>query len=77
MAAGYAGGGVTLVDLRGPAIIHTALLSDLVGGKHKRGSIRRAAPGTPSTEYATAVEFGVMTLEGDGTLFPNMARPPN
>lgn len=69
VAAGYAGGGVTLVDLRGPAIIHTALLNELVGGKNRRGSIRRAAPATQSTEYATAIEFGIMTLEGDGMLF--------
>ncbi|KIX06893.1 uncharacterized protein Z518_04869 [Rhinocladiella mackenziei CBS 650.93] len=65
VAAGYAGGGVTLVDLRGPAIIHTALLNELAGGKHRRGSIRRSTPATQSTEYPTAMEFGIMTLEGD------------
>ncbi|KIY02561.1 uncharacterized protein Z520_01026 [Fonsecaea multimorphosa CBS 102226] len=65
VAAGYAGGGVTIVDLRGPAIIHTSLLNEMVGGKHRRGSIRRAAPATQSTEYATAMEFGILTLDGD------------
>jgi len=73
VAAGYAGGGVTLVDLRGPAIIHAALLNELAGGKHRRGSIRRTAPATQSTEYPTVVEFGIMTLEGDGKLLHQLA----
>ncbi|KAJ9604058.1 Lethal(2) giant larvae sro7 [Cladophialophora chaetospira] len=63
-AAGYANGGLTIVDLRGPAIIHTAVLSEMVGGNHRRGSIRRSTA-APSSEYATALEFGIMTLEGD------------
>jgi syntaxin-binding protein 5 len=69
VAAGYAGGGVTLIDLRGPAIIHSALLSDLSGGKGKRASIRRTNTQAPSQEYPTVFEFGIMTLEGDGACF--------
>ncbi|KIW11213.1 hypothetical protein PV08_10513 [Exophiala spinifera] len=65
VAAGYAGGGVTVVDLRGPAIIHTVLLNEIVAAKHRRNSIRRSATTTHSTEYATAMEFGIMTLDGD------------
>lgn len=70
VAAGYASGGVTLIDLRGPAIIHSALLSDLSGGRSKRVSIRRSNSQTPSQEYPTVLEFGIMTLEGDGARFP-------
>ena len=66
-AAGYASGGVTILDLRGPAIIHTAMLSELVGGSHRRGSVRRSAGAAPLSEYATTMEFGIMTLDGDGT----------
>lgn len=66
VAAGYAGGGVTIVDLRGPAIIHTALLNEIVATKHRRNSVRRSATTPQSTEFATAVEFGIMTLDGDG-----------
>ena len=69
VAAGYAAGGVSIVDLRGPAIIHTAVLSEIVGGSHRRGSIHRSAGTAPSSEYPTAIEFGVMTLDSDG-MFP-------
>ena len=65
-AAGYASGGITIVDLRGPAIIHTALVNELVGGSHRRGSVRRSIPTGPSNEYSTIMEFGIMTLDGDG-----------
>jgi hypothetical protein len=66
VAAGYAAGGVTIIDLRGPAIIHTALLNEVAGDKHKKGSIRRSNSQTQSAEYATVMDFGIMTLEGDG-----------
>ncbi|EXJ85737.1 hypothetical protein A1O1_06105 [Capronia coronata CBS 617.96] len=66
VAAGYAGGGITIIDLRGPAIIYTVLLGELVGGKHRKGNLKRTSTGTTqSTEYATAMDFGIMTLEGD------------
>ncbi|KIW69668.1 hypothetical protein PV04_05532 [Phialophora macrospora] len=65
VAAGYAAGAVSIVDLRGPAIIHTAVLSEMVAGSHRRGSIRRSAAAAPSSEYPTAMEFGILTLDGD------------
>lgn len=75
VAAAYSGGGVTLVDLRGPAIIHTALLSEISGGKHRKSSNRRSTPATQSAEYGTAMEFGIMTLDGDGECSQNDAAP--
>jgi hypothetical protein len=66
VAGGHAGGGVTIVDLRGPAIIYSELLSGLVGGKHRKASVRRSNPVTQSVEYPTAVEFGILSLDGDG-----------
>lgn len=65
VGVGYASGGITIIDLRGPAIIHTQILSDLKGSSNKRMSVRRSNSDTQSTEYATVLEFGVMTLEGD------------
>ena len=69
VAAGYASGGITLIDMRGPAVIHTALLSDLSGKTSKRGSaiggIRHSSTQPSTPEFPTSMEFGVMTLEGD------------
>ncbi|KAK4942485.1 Lethal(2) giant larvae sro7 [Elasticomyces elasticus] len=65
VAVAYSGGGVTLVDLRGPAIIHSALLNELSVGKHGKSTKRRSTPATQSVEYGTTMEFGIMTLEGD------------
>ena len=65
VAVGYDSGGVTIIDLRGPAIIHTVLLSEVVA-KKRRGSIRKGDSSHDRTEWPTVMEFGVMTLEGDG-----------
>lgn len=70
VAVGYEGGGISIIDLRGPAIIHTALISELVI-KHRRGSIKGGMRGRSNShptqkEWPTTIEFGVMTLEGDG-----------
>ena len=73
VAVGYDSGGVTIIDLRGPAIIHTVLLSDVVA-KKRRGSIRHHEQGKDRTEWPTTMEFGVMTIEGDGQCFCLYAR---
>lgn len=65
VAVGYDSGGITVIDLRGPAIIYTVLLGDLVS-KKRRGSIRRGDQSHDRSEWPTAIEFGVMTLDGDG-----------
>ena len=73
LAACYESGGITIIDLRGPAVIHTALLSALVvkragsiAGKIKGG--RTSQDSGSQKEYATVVEFGIITLDGDGKL---------
>lgn len=72
LASGYESGGITVIDLRGPAIIHTALLSSLV--MKRSGSISSAIKGKRSShqpsqgsqsEYPTVIEFGILTLDGD------------
>lgn len=66
VAAGFEGGSLAIIDLRGPAIIHTAHLSEFTKPQ-KRSSFRktRGSEDTPA-EWPTSIEFGVMTLEGEG-----------
>ncbi len=68
VGVGFEGGSIAVVDLRGPAVIYSAGLSDMTK-PNKRGSLRRSdshKQGKP--EWPTVMEFGVMTLEGDGEL---------
>ena len=66
VAIGFEAGSITVVDLRGPAIIYQGHTSDFAQ-KSKRGSIRRSNSQTPSSgDWATSMEFGVMTLEEEG-----------
>lgn len=61
-------GSIAVVDMRGPAIIHTQLLSDL-SLKSKKGIGRRSnSHAFDRGEWPTVIEFGVMTLDGDGKL---------
>ncbi|KAJ5721778.1 uncharacterized protein N7483_009712 [Penicillium malachiteum] len=65
VAAGFEQGGLSIIDLRGPALIHTAHLSDFLKAP-KRSSFRKPSrsDSTPA-EWPTYIEFGVMTLEGE------------
>ena len=70
VVAGYQFGSLTVIDLRGPAIIYAKHFSELTPS-HRKGSIRGARLRTNSNpqekaEWATVIEFGVLTLEGDG-----------
>lgn len=66
IAAGFEGGSIAILDMRGPAIIYTASVAELTKG-HSKGSLRRRtnsdAQGKP--EWATSIEFNIMTLEGE------------
>ena len=66
VCAGFERGGVTVVDLRGPAVIFDANLADLGHTGAKRSSFRRQTVGQQGADWPTVVEFGVMTLEGEG-----------
>ena len=66
IGAGFEGGRFAVIDLRGPALIYNANLSDFFK-QSKRGSMQRGGgqnQGRP--EWPTAIEFGVMSLEGEG-----------
>lgn len=64
IAAGFANGTIAVIDMRGPAIIYQGHLSEL-SHKDKSGVFRRRSQQTQTTTWATALEFSVMTLEGD------------
>lgn len=65
VAAGFEGGSLAIIDLRGPAIIYSGSTSDF-SKADKRGSFRRSSSSaTPKAEWPTCIEFSVMTLDGD------------
>ena len=69
VCAGFEEGGLTVLDLRGPAVIYSASVTDFNSQNGKRGSFRRSNSQTQSKpEWATSIEFAVMSLDGDGEL---------
>ncbi|CAI7577294.1 unnamed protein product [Penicillium pancosmium] len=66
VAAGFEGGSLAIIDLRGPAIIHAAHSSEFSKAP-KRSSFVRKKSGAEDVapEWPTCIEFGVMTLEGE------------
>ncbi|KAF2444371.1 hypothetical protein P171DRAFT_464006 [Karstenula rhodostoma CBS 690.94] len=65
VAAGFEGGSLAIIDLRGPALIYHANVSDFIKAD-KRGSFRRSSSqNTTKPEWPTSIEFSVMTLEQD------------
>lgn len=68
VAAGFEGGNVIVIDLRGPAIIFNSSTTDFLKGDSRSGFGRRQSRSGSQqmkAEYATNVEFSVMTLDGD------------
>ncbi|KAH3941288.1 hypothetical protein HBI56_208810 [Parastagonospora nodorum] len=65
VVAGFEGGSMAIIDLRGPAVIYRGAIRDFVK-PDKRGSFRRSSnePVTKA-EWPTCIEISVMTLEGD------------
>jgi hypothetical protein len=65
VAAGFEGGSLTVIDLRGPAIIYTANVANFIK-TDKRGSFRRSShTSAAKPEWPTCIEFSVMTAEDD------------
>ncbi|KAI5361392.1 Putative lethal giant larvae (Lgl)-like domain, WD40/YVTN repeat-like-containing domain superfamily [Septoria linicola] len=64
-AAAFEGGSIILIDLRGPAIILKTTVQEFSKAP-KGGSIRRRASSAGTKpEWATALAFSIMTLDGD------------
>ena len=67
VAAGFEGGSIAVIDLRGPAIIFSGSIQDFNRGNGK-GSLRRrgsSSAGNGKPEWATKMEFSILTLEGE------------
>ncbi|KAH8727170.1 lethal giant larvae like, C-terminal-domain-containing protein [Phaeosphaeriaceae sp. PMI808] len=65
VAAGFEGGSLVIIDLRGPAVIYRGSVSDFVKSD-KRASFRRSSNNaTSKPDWPICIEFSVMTLEGD------------
>lgn len=67
VAGGFEDGSLVVVDLRGPAIIYDTNMKEF-GQQQKHGSFRRSQSNQfmDKPEWATVIEFGVMSLEGEG-----------
>ena len=62
VAAGFEGGSLAVIDLRGPAIIYHATIRDFIK-QENRGSFRRnSTQRTVKPEWLTAIEFSVRIL---------------
>jgi syntaxin-binding protein 5 len=65
VAAGFDGGSLAVIDLRGPAVIYRATIQEFIK-TDKRGSFRRSSTqAIPKAEWPTCIEFSVMTLEDE------------
>jgi WD40 repeat protein len=69
VAAGFESGSVAVIDLRGPAVIYHTSVHDFSKGHHK-GSIRRrmsssAGSAGNKAEWASKLEFSILTLDGE------------
>lgn len=64
-AAGFEGGSIVLIDLRGPAIILKTSAQEFIKTHKPSGLRRRANSVSDKPEYATSIEFSIMMLEGE------------
>jgi syntaxin-binding protein 5 len=66
VGVGSAGGMFSIIDLRGPAVIYSAAVSDFIKAE-KQSSFIKKAPRvqTGKADWPVAIEFGVMTVDGD------------
>lgn len=69
VAVGFEGGSVSVIDLRGPAVIYNTSVHDFSKGQQK-GSIRRrmsssAGNAANKAECANKLDFSIMTLDGE------------
>ncbi|KAJ5683754.1 uncharacterized protein N7477_000099 [Penicillium maclennaniae] len=65
VAAGFQGGSLVIIDLRGPAVIHTAHLSELTKAPKRSSFLKKTGTEDTSPEWPTFIDFGVMTLDGE------------
>ena len=66
VCAGFEGGSLAVIDLRGPAVIYEGSISEFNSQSNKRGSFRRNSQSQARVHWATSIEFAVMSLDDDG-----------
>lgn len=66
VAAGFEGGSIAVIDLRGPAIIYTGHVTDFLKANKKNTFRKSRVSDDPLPEWSTSIEFGVLTLDNDG-----------
>jgi syntaxin-binding protein 5 len=62
---GSENGAFSIIDLRGPAVIFNAPMSDFIKADKQGGFMKRASTQASGTDRPVVIEFGVMTLDGD------------
>ncbi|EAW09681.1 putative SNARE-dependent exocytosis protein (Sro7) [Aspergillus clavatus NRRL 1] len=65
VAAGFQNGSLTILDLRGPAVIHAANVSDFVKTSKRGSFLKHRATESAGPEWPTSIEFGVLTLDDE------------
>lgn len=63
IAVGFEGGDLYVIDMRGPATIFSGNVRDLARREKSKAFKRRSS--NPTQDWATCLEFSVMTLEGE------------
>lgn len=62
---GSENGTFSIIDLRGPGLIFSASMNDLVKQDKRGGFIKKKQSHTTEEDWPVVIEFGVLTLEGD------------
>lgn len=62
---GFESGKIVIIDMRGPAVIYDVPVSTLAQHTKRNSVLRSATNSQAKAEWATVVEFGILTLEGD------------
>jgi syntaxin-binding protein 5 len=65
VAAGFEGGKLVIIDLRGPAVIYRGSIQDFIKSGTRGSLHRRSNSSATKPEWLTCIEFSVMTLEDD------------
>ncbi|CZS92521.1 hypothetical protein WAI453_006717 [Rhynchosporium graminicola] len=66
VAIGSEGGFLSIIDLRGPAVIFNSAMTEFMKSDKRSSFMKKGSSQTSSApDWAVTIEFGVMTLEGD------------
>lgn len=65
IGVGSENGTFSIIDLRGPAVIFNASISEFSKPEKHGGFMKRSSVQSSGADRAVVIEFGVMTLEGD------------